>query len=122
MLRIYPVGAGQTLYVDTGEYRLLYPLVVSNAVGWGQDDEGFRMTGPSDHTATLRHASPYTVATVLELDDADYVTLERLSLVADRRVGPQRQHGFRGPPFDAHRPYPGRDPHRLGFDGPQRAT
>ena len=47
VLRIYSLGPTQTLYVDTGDYPLLYPLLVSNVVGLG-DDEGFTFTGPTN--------------------------------------------------------------------------
>lgn len=81
VFRIYSLGAGETLYTDTGEYPLIEPLVLSGTVGVG-DDEGFIWTGPTDdsRTATLRHAHPATVAPLIELDNADLVTLAALTL------------------------------------------
>ena len=81
VLRIYQLNPGHTLYVDSGNYALLSPLVISNLLEVG-DDEGFTLTGPSqiDRTATFRHANPFTVAPILELNDADFMTIGHLTL------------------------------------------
>ncbi len=81
VLRIYSLGPSQTLFVDTGDYRLLSPLVLSNVVGIG-DDEGFTLTGPSiaGRTALFHHANQFTVAPLVTLIDADFVTLAHLTL------------------------------------------
>ena len=81
VLRIYSIGPTQTLYVDTGDYPLLYPLLVSNVVGLG-DDEGFTLTGPTNtsRVALFHHANPFTVAPILELIDADFLTVSHLTL------------------------------------------
>ncbi len=79
VLRIYSLGASQTLSVDSGSYPLLYPLVVSNILGVG-DDEGFLFQGAEDHDTTFSHANPFTTAAMLELDNADFLTLRNVKL------------------------------------------
>ncbi len=79
MLRIYSLGANDTLSVDTGAYPLLYPLTVSNILGVG-DDEGFILRGAVERTTSFTHANPFTSAPMLELNDADFVTLNNLTL------------------------------------------
>ncbi len=87
VLRIYTLGPTRALFVDTGDYRLLHPLVVSGG-GVRGDDEGFSATGPVgvDHHAIFRHANSLTVAPLVELDDADFVTLAHLDLL-DAQMG-----------------------------------
>ncbi len=45
ILRIYSLGPGDTLYVDTGNYAEIAPIVLSSIVGVG-DDRGFTLTRP----------------------------------------------------------------------------
>ncbi len=61
VLRIYSLGPGDTLYVDTGNYPLLSPLVMSSIVGVG-DDRGFTLIGPTDPgaAAVFTFADPLT--------------------------------------------------------------
>ncbi len=80
VLRIYSLGAGSTLTIDTGNYPLLSPLVVSNVLGVG-DDEGFVLQGPPGREVKLSHANPLTAAPVLELKDADQMAISNLTLV-----------------------------------------
>ena len=86
VLRTYSLGAGDTLFNDTGLYRLFDSVVISNINGVG-DDEGFTWTGPSDtgKTAALRHVHPATIATLVELNDADAVTMRYLNLADAQR-------------------------------------
>jgi Ca2+-binding RTX toxin-like protein len=81
VLRIYSLQAAQTLFTDTGSYALFDPTVISHVVGIG-DDEGFVWTGPTEagRTAALWHAHPATVAPLVELNDADQVTIRYLTL------------------------------------------
>ena len=81
VLRIYSLGPTQTMYVDTGNYTLLSPLKISNTVGIG-DDEGFTISGPTGagHVATVSLSNPLTVAPLVELTGADYITMSYLSL------------------------------------------
>ncbi len=61
VLRIYELGANQTLSIDRGTYPLLYPLIVSNSIGLG-NDEGFLLRGASGGTTQLLHANSLTIA------------------------------------------------------------
>ena len=81
VLRIYTLGPTQTLFVDTGDYPALYPTVFSPLPGRG-DDEGFVLTGPTNvaRVASLHHANPLTRAPVVELFDADFVTLSHMTI------------------------------------------
>ncbi len=81
VLRIYSLGANQTLSIDTGTYPLLSPLVVSNILGIG-DDEGFVMRGSSSGITRLQHANSLTSAPIIELNNADFVTLNNMTLAA----------------------------------------
>ncbi|QEG01889.1 Bifunctional hemolysin/adenylate cyclase precursor [Stieleria maiorica] len=79
VLQAYMLSAGDTLYADNGDYRLFYPITISNVPGIG-DDEGFVMRGALNGTTTLRHAGPLTVAPLVELLDADFVTVSDFRL------------------------------------------
>ena len=46
ILRTYSIGPTDTLFIDSGTYPLISPLVLSATLGVG-DDSGFIMTGPS---------------------------------------------------------------------------
>ncbi len=82
ILRIYSLGPGDTLYVDTGNYVELGPVVLSSIVGVG-DDRGFTLTGPTDPgtAAVLSFANPLTVAPLIELDSTGSTTIEHLTLM-----------------------------------------
>ncbi|MBI84895.1 MAG: hypothetical protein CMJ81_17005, partial [Planctomycetaceae bacterium] len=87
LLRTYTLSAGDTVFVDTGSYPTFDPTVFSGT-GLRADDEGFTMAGPDcggaqpcNRTATITHAHPATVAPIIELDDADFVTLQNLTLI-----------------------------------------
>jgi hypothetical protein len=81
LLRIYTLGATNFLHVDAGDYALHYPVLLSGALGVG-DDEGFTMSGSPDPAAptVLRHLLPDTIAPLIDLNDADFVTLRHLTL------------------------------------------
>ena len=78
MLRAYELKGGDTIHVDTGVYPLLETIILSGKtdVGWG-NDVAFAIRGPSldDVTAEFITAIPgNTSQTLVELDDADYIT------------------------------------------------
>ncbi len=79
ILRIYSLGPNQTLSIDTGDYPLLNPLLISNTSGIG-DDEGFAIKGSTAKTTSLHHANSLTVAPIIELNGADFMTLKNLTL------------------------------------------
>ncbi|HEV8292420.1 MAG TPA: right-handed parallel beta-helix repeat-containing protein, partial [Tepidisphaeraceae bacterium] len=87
ILRVYTLGPAQTLFVDDGSYSLLSPIGLSGA-GVLSDDEGFTFTGPTaaGTEAVLTLANPNTVAPIIELDDADFTTINYLTL-ADGQYG-----------------------------------
>ena len=96
VLRIYTLGANQTLSIDAGSYPLLYPLVVSNTSGIG-DDEGFTFTGPADPSlvASLSLANPLTHAPIVEFEGRrshDPPALDDAGRTG-RPAGPRQQHG-----------------------------
>ncbi|MCA9135478.1 MAG: right-handed parallel beta-helix repeat-containing protein, partial [Planctomycetales bacterium] len=95
VIRIYSLGADQTLYQDAGSYPAFYPTVISNIVGVG-DDEGFTWTGPDGGaafgTAENWPAHPATDAAVVLLDDSDQTTLRYLTL-RDSRYGVHARAG-----------------------------
>ena len=66
--------------IDAGNYPLLAPIVVSSTPGIG-DDSGFIFTGPANLTrpATFSFANPLTVAPLLTLNDASFMTLSDLT-------------------------------------------
>ena len=92
ILRDYSLGANQTVYVDTGDYRQFIPLVISGLTDLG-DDQGFLVTGPTgvgsqgiERRATFRFIDPTVVRPLVEVNDASFVTLANLSLL-DAQMG-----------------------------------
>ena len=80
VIRVYSLSAGETLYHDTGSYPSFEPVVIANAIGLG-DDEGFTWTGPiGAGVAELWPAHPDETPNLVQLVDADSVTLEQLTL------------------------------------------
>ncbi|MCB2027589.1 MAG: right-handed parallel beta-helix repeat-containing protein, partial [Rhodoferax sp.] len=90
VFRAYDLQAGDTLYVDTGDYPMIDPIGVSGSndvsllVGPGMGrDEGFTITGPTDTSliARLFPAIPGDrTRALIDLDDADFVTVRHLTL------------------------------------------
>ncbi len=80
VLRVYSLGATQTLFVDSGNYLLHDTLLVSNTVGIG-NDEGFALTGPvgNSHRAVFQFANPLDQLPMIELNNADFVSLSHLT-------------------------------------------
>ena len=84
VFRTYDVGAGATVYVDTGDYPLIDTLQVSGSVDRGLGlDSGFTIQGPTDGAAATLHAAiPGDVEPALiDVLDADFVTINDLKLV-----------------------------------------
>ncbi len=84
LLREYTLDSFSTLYVDTGDYPMIYSVTVSGSIDMGLGlDEGFLMTGPTNTAvaATLFPAIPGDrTRALIELNDADFVTIDHLSL------------------------------------------
>ena len=85
LLRTYSLEPTHTLFVDTGVYELFETIVLSGS-GTQSDDEGFLFTGPTaaNRTALLRHAIPSS-RSLIELNDADFVTVAHLTLSSGLR-------------------------------------
>lgn len=75
LARVYDLGPGAVLRVDTGSYDLFETLRLSGSSDRGLGlDEAFTLAGPNlpDTTARLFPANPlYRLPAILELDDAD---------------------------------------------------
>ncbi len=84
ILRIYTLGANQTLTVDHGNYPLIHPLIIGNAQSVG-DDEGFTLRGAVAGTTQFSHANPFTVAPIIDLNDADFMTIQDVSVSGGRQ-------------------------------------
>jgi len=82
LLRTYSVSSDDTLFVDSGNYRHFETVVLSGANGIG-DDEGFTLTGPTNsaNVASFSFADLDFVAPLVELNDADFMTIKHLTLV-----------------------------------------
>ena len=81
ILRVYSIGPTNTLYIDTGVYPLITPIVLSGTLGIG-DDRGFVMTGPTGAgaSAILTPALPGAATPLIEVNNASFMTIENLSL------------------------------------------
>ncbi|WP_197456009.1 right-handed parallel beta-helix repeat-containing protein [Stieleria neptunia] len=79
VLRTYTLSAGDRVFSDNGDYRIFHPVTLSNVPGVG-DDEGFVLRGAQSGTTSLRHAGPTTIAPLVKLVDADFVTISDLQL------------------------------------------
>jgi len=80
LLRAYSLGAGDTLFVDTGTYRTIDPIVISGTVGIG-NDEGFTLTGPvGGKVSFVQAANVVVTGPVLELNGADFMVIQNLTL------------------------------------------
>ncbi|RRS02329.1 LEPR-XLL domain-containing protein, partial [Aquabacterium soli] len=90
VFRAYDLKAGDTLYIDTGNYPMIDPIAVSGSQdvslmagpGMGRD-EGFTITGPVDvsQIARLFPAIPGDkTRPLIYLNDADFVSINHLTL------------------------------------------
>jgi autotransporter-associated beta strand protein/parallel beta-helix repeat protein len=81
LLRSYPIGPSDTVYIDTGYYVNVRNVVISNDVNIGVGG-GATFTGPvmPGHAAIMDRQNPNSGATNIELNDGNFVTLENLTL------------------------------------------
>jgi Ca2+-binding RTX toxin-like protein len=79
ILDTYSLGANDFVFIDPGEYLHHRPLVIANVPGIG-DDEGFAVVGADQGEVVFTHANPLTVAPIVRLVDADFVSLSNLTL------------------------------------------
>ena len=90
VLRTYQLGAGSTLYIDTGNYPMIDPIAASGSVdvsliggpGLGFS-QGFTITGPTnagDTAALFPAIAGNRIDPLIYLNSANYVTIENLTL------------------------------------------
>ena len=89
LLRAYDLPPGAIISIDTGTYPLFDALRISGAADLGLGlEEGFTMRGPID---TARHVTLQWIypdnqpQALVELRDADFVTLSNLDLIGSQR-------------------------------------
>ncbi|MEX2188872.1 MAG: right-handed parallel beta-helix repeat-containing protein [Pirellulales bacterium] len=82
VLKSYDLDAGDTVYVDAGEYRHLADAVLSGDLAIG-NDEGMTVTGPGDsaRVARLVQFSDRPSQAAIDVNNADFVTISHLTLV-----------------------------------------
>jgi hypothetical protein len=74
VLEAYDLGSDDTILVDNGAYVLDANVIITSG------DSGVTIEGPSSGVATLNRNNPGTGAFTIELQNADDVTLRRLSI------------------------------------------
>ena len=84
VLREYTLDSFSSLFVDTGDYPMIYSMLLSGSVDTGLGlDEGFLLSGPTN-TAVAATLFPAIAGdrsrALVELNDADFMTVRHLSL------------------------------------------
>ena len=81
LIDMYDLGTGDTVHVDTGDHEVITRVDISETDGIG-DDEAITVTGPPSDAkeAVLRRGTSVAGSRVLNLDNADFVTLQYLTL------------------------------------------
>ncbi len=74
LLALYDLDPGDTIYLDAGTYSLAKNIVI------GSQDAGVRIVGPQTAAAVLNRGNVGGSSYVFELQNADNVTLEHLSI------------------------------------------
>ena len=74
LLDAYNLGAGDVVHVDAGTYQLMRNIVITG------DDSGVRVEGPTTGTAVFDRGNVNQAQNVFDLQNADNVTLDRLSI------------------------------------------
>jgi parallel beta-helix repeat protein len=75
LVAAYDLEPGDVIHVDAGNYTLFQNIVLT------AQDSGVRIQGPSDMSATFNRANTSSGSYVIELQNADQVTLDRLQLM-----------------------------------------
>jgi Ca2+-binding RTX toxin-like protein len=98
VLRNYALSAGSTIFVDPGTYDLIDPFEISGNLDYGLGiDQGFTVQGPTGAhpAAILTPAIPGNPVNLIQLEDANLVTINNLTLTgAGRGVYVQNSTGF----------------------------
>ncbi len=85
-LRMYDLGSGDVIYVDTGSYVHVANLLIGGP-GSAGDDEGLHIIGPDlqGSHAIINRSVNYAGTYSLDIDSADGVTIENLTLLGGQR-------------------------------------
>jgi hypothetical protein len=97
VLRQYSLTSGSVIYVDPGSYPMIDPFDVSGNLNYGLGlDQGFTVQGPTNGTAAiLMPAIPGNPVNLIQLEDANFVTINNLTLQnAGRGLYVQGSSGF----------------------------
>jgi Ca2+-binding RTX toxin-like protein len=83
VLRNYTLTAGSMIYVDPGTYNMIAPFEISGALSYGLGiDQGFTVQGPTNgYAADLMPAIPGNPVNLIQLEDANFVTINGLTLL-----------------------------------------
>jgi hypothetical protein len=81
IMQAYNLDAGDTVYVNSGEYRHLGDAVFSGDLAIG-NDEGVTVTGPTDpaRVARLVQHSDRPSQAVIDVNNADFITIAHVTL------------------------------------------
>ncbi len=91
VLRTYDLVAGSTLFIDTGDYPMIYGITVSGQSDLGAGigiEEGFSILGPSAEGAVARLYSAnasVTLDALVDITNADFMTIGHLTLENAKR-------------------------------------
>jgi parallel beta-helix repeat protein len=89
LLRAYDLPAGAVVSIDTGAYPLFDAIRLSGTTDLGLGtEEGFTLRGPTDPAKDVTISWIYPDAfpqALLELSDADFMTLSNLELIGSQR-------------------------------------
>jgi hypothetical protein len=82
VLRQYSLTSGSVIYVDPGTYNMIDPFDVSGDLNYGLGlDQGFKVQGPTNGSAAiLTPAIPGNPVNLIQLEDANLVTINNLTL------------------------------------------
>ena len=97
VLRQYSLTSGSVIYVDPGTYSMIDPFEVSGSLNYGLGlDQGFIVQGPTVAAAAiLTPAIPGNLVNLIQLEDANLVTINNLTLEdAGRGLYVQDSAGF----------------------------
>ena len=87
VLRNYSLTAGSTINVDPGTYNMITPFNISGGLDYGLGlDQGFTVQGPTNGSAaTLTPAIPGNPVNLIQLENANFVTINNLTLTGAGR-------------------------------------
>ena len=75
LLNVYDLGAGDIVYVDSGQYDLFGNLLITN------DDAGVTLRGATNHETILNRGNGNNGNYAIEIRDANEVTIEQFTII-----------------------------------------